>query len=80
MNKKQKNELIKKLRPYWKECDKIRIRHWREITKLEEKMNKELKLKIPLEFFHVEGEIVGIGAEDWNDRKHFPLIHDNELD
>jgi len=43
-------------------------------------MNKRLKLDIALEFFYCDGECVGIGAEDYSERKRFPLIHDSELE
>ena len=42
-------------------------------------MNKELNLNPELEFFHVEGECVGIGAIDYGARKFFPLLQDREL-
>jgi len=52
-----------------------------KLTKIENKMNKDLKeLNLPkLEFFWAYGEPVGIGAANYIDRKKFNLIHDVEL-
>jgi len=36
--------------------------------------------KMDLEFFYVDGECVGIGAANWNDRKACPLIQSCELE
>ena len=79
MDKKENSELIRRLKPYWKKIWKLEMTHSRKINALERKMTKEMKSKIRLEFFYVDGEAVGIGAEDYSDRKDFPLIHDSEL-
>ena len=86
----KKAELVKKLKPYWKDFWKINSRYWEETRKLEDKMNKELKLGTELEFFHVDGECVGIGASNYDKRggklivkngkiMRMPLIHDTVL-
>jgi len=79
MNKKEKSEIIRKLRPYWKEFRKLEIKHSQKIDALEKEMTGGIKSKIRLEFFYVDGSPVGIGAQDLSDRKSFPLIHDSEL-
>ena len=77
---KNKKEIIKKLKPFWKEMEKIKLEHYKKIRKIEEDMNKELGIKTKLEFFYCDGEICGIGAEHFNDRKKFPLLTDSELE
>jgi len=79
MNKKEKSKIIRKLRPYWEEFRKLEMKHSRGIDALEKKMTKGAKSNIRLEFFYVDGSPVGIGAQDFSDRKSFPLIHDSEL-
>ena len=73
------NKLIKQLKPFWKKQRDLYFEYSRKVHNLEKEMNKKIKSKYPLEFFWVEGEIVGIGAESWQDRKHFKLIHDTDL-
>lgn len=76
----KKRELIKRLKPFWEEHSKLIAEFYKKEAKLEEKMNKKLKLKIKLEFFYCDGECCGIGAEDFSQRKNFPLIQDSQLD
>ena len=45
-------------------------------AKLEKRMQK--KFSLPLEFFYVDGNCVGIGIP--SQPKQFPLIHDTELE
>jgi len=79
MEKDKIKRLTKKLKPYWKEYWKIWEKFSDDINELEKRMNKELNLKPELEFFHANGECVGIGAENYRARKNFPLINGGEL-
>ena len=78
--KMNKKELIKTLKPYWEKQINLYYGYSIKLHNLQVEMNKEIKCKYPLEFFFVDGEIVGIGAKNWEDRKHFKLIFDTELD
>lgn len=79
----KKKELIKILKPYWKQLEKAQSKYSLELRKIEAIMNLDpalLKSKTPqLEFFYVDEEVVGIGAENYEDRNKFELIHDTEL-
>lgn len=75
----QKRELIKKLKPFWREYWKISSDFNNKRNELEKKMNKKVNLDIDLEFFYCDGECCGIGAGNFSDREKFPLIHDTEL-
>lgn len=77
--KEEKKQWIKKLSPYWKEYLRVESEHYKKISKLEKKMNDEVKPFKKLSFFYVDGECVGIGAENYSDRENFPLIHDSEF-
>ena len=77
---KQNKELIKKLKPYWAKLNEFEAYHNEKIYWLEKKINKELKPKVELDFFRVDGEIVGIGARDMEYRKDFALVHRDELE
>jgi len=72
-----KEEIIEKLKPFWKKRQELQIRFRKQEEKIEKEMSKALKKKI--EFFYVDGECCGIGAQTFEDRKKFPLIHDSEL-
>ena len=65
--------------PFWKKYLEKENKFRGEIFELEKKMTKKLSLGIELEFFHVDGGCVGIGASNYADREKFPLIHDTEL-
>lgn len=77
----KKQELIKLLKPFWKEYENILGNHFNKVKLLEIKMNNMAdKKNLPrLEFFYVDGEVVGIGAENYLDRKKFPLLHNSDL-
>ncbi len=77
--KEEKKKWIKKLSPYWKEYLKAESEHSKKIIKLERNMNEKVKPFKKLSFFYVEGECVGIGAENYEDREKFPLIHDSDF-
>ena len=79
MNKK---ELIEILKPYWKKVRKIQMNYFTKLNDLEIDLNKKLKrYNLPkLSIFHVDGEPVGIGADNYSDRKNFELIHDSDLE
>ena len=79
LNQEKIKKIIKKIKPFWKKYSQLRLKHFKELRLLEEKMNKEIKEGIDLEFFYVDGECVGIGAENYLDRKKFPLIQDREF-
>ena len=82
MKKINKNKLSKiktKLDPFWKKREKIYSEFLEKQKKIEDELNKELNLNIKLEFFYCDGECVGIGAENYLDRKYFPLIQDSDF-
>ena len=76
MSDKKLKEIKRKLKPFWKRYLELQSNYHKRIKSLEKIMNNKLKLKTKLEFFYVDGECVGIGAEDYADRKYFPLIQD----
>ena len=78
-NLKNKEKVIEKLRPFWKRYWEKEEKFRKEVAEIEKEMTEKLDLDIELEFFHAEGECVGIGASDILDRKKFPLIQDSEL-
>ena len=71
--------LIRKLKPFWKKYSNLRSKFLRDVQKLEKKMNKKANQGFNLEFFFCDGEAVGIGAEPYEKREKFPLIHDSDL-
>jgi len=79
MKKLNKKQISKRLNTFWDKYWKISQDFNEKVSKLEKDMNKKLNLGFNLEFFHVDGECVGIGAEDYSKRKEFPLIHDSEF-
>jgi len=76
---KNKEKIIERLKPFWKNYWDEEKKFMQKILKLEKEMNKKLTLGVELEFFYAEGECVGIGASDYSDRKKFPLIQDSEF-
>lgn len=75
LNKKYKKDIIKELKPFWEKREELASKWRKEERKLEEEMNKKLKLDIKLIFFYnQDGECCGIGADEWKDRKKFPLV------
>ena len=80
LNKSQIKEIAIKLKPFGKKHRELQLKFSEEIEKLKEEMNNSLDFGINLEFFYVDGECVGVGAENYSDRKNFPLIYDKELD
>lgn len=82
MKKLTKKELMKitnKLRPFWKKREEAYFEFLKKQRKIENEINKKLNLNIKLEFFYCDGECVGIGAENYSDRKFFPLIQDSDF-
>ena len=63
-------ELIKKLKPYWKEYQKLDNLHRNLVYELEKKMEKETGIK-GIEFFFCDNECAGIG----NAERTMELIH-----
>lgn len=80
LSKEELDKIKKKLKPYWKEYSNLEKDFWHKTSELQKKMNKELNLGMDLEFFYVDGECEGIGAENYADREKFPLIHNSDLD
>lgn len=70
--------LSQKLKPYWKEKEKLIDEFDKKLHELEMKMTKEMHVRnskdelIELEFFWCDNSIVGIGAAV--NHKDFPLI------
>ena len=77
---RERREYIRKLKPYWTRRNQLCSEFSKKERELEEEMNGELKTPAGLEFIYIDGNCVGIGAENYNDRKKFPLIHDSELE
>jgi hypothetical protein len=77
LNEEEIKLISEKAKPFFKEYWKLSLEFGDKVRILEEKMNKEIKPKTKIEFFYVDGEMVGIGAEDYSDGAWFPLIHEN---
>ena len=77
---KNKKGVIGRLNPFWKKYWEIEEKFRNKIAELEKEMSKDSGLGIGLEFFNVDGECVGIGVSEIDDRKKFPLIHDSEFE
>jgi len=75
----EKKKLIDKLKKFWKEHLRNEADFFKKKRKIEKEMNKVVGLGVDVGFFYVDGECVGIGADNFSDRKNFPLIHDSEL-
>jgi len=67
-------KLLKQLKPFWRELQKIQGSHNIKIAKLEEEMAKKTGIE-NIEFFFCHNEIVGIG----NVERTVRLIRDTEL-
>lgn len=67
-------KLLKQLRPFWRELQKIQDSHNIKIAELEEEMAKKTGVE-NIEFFFCDNEIVGIG----NVERTMRLIRDTEL-
>ena len=80
MSKKELDGITVKLKPFWKKYNKLYEEHFKKVRDLEEEMNKKVKPPVKLEFFYVDGECVGIGAENYEKRKVFPLLQDRNLE
>ncbi len=52
----------KKVKKYWKMLEHIETQFIAQVSILEQQMAKEIGIK-DIEFFFVDGEIVGIGSE-----------------
>ena len=74
MKKLNKKEIREKLKPYWRRYLKLHNAFFKKQEALEKEMVKKLNLGIDLEFFYVDNECVGVGAEDYSKRKNFPLF------
>ena len=75
MSKKERRDLIKKLRPYWRKLKKLESDLQLEVLLLEEEMEKKIKIK-GIQFFMCDGEYSGIGNAD----RTLSLISDSELE
>lgn len=67
-------KLLKQLKPFWQELQKIKDSHNIKIAELEERMAKKTGIE-NIEFFFCDNEIVGIG----NVERTMRLIRDTEL-
>lgn len=67
-------KLLKQLRPFWRELQKIQDSHNIKIAELEEEMAEKTGVE-NIEFFFCDNEIVGIG----NVERTMRLIRDTEL-
>jgi hypothetical protein len=79
LSQKELAKLASQLSPFLEKYWEISSEFSENIGKLVEQMNEKIKPPTKLEFFHVDGECVGIGAENYQDREWFPLIKDKEL-
>lgn len=68
-------KLLKQLKPFWQELQKIQGSHNIKIAELEEGMAKETGIE-NIEFFFCDNDVVGIG----NVERTLRLIHDTELE
>lgn len=80
ISKKEIQKIADKLKPFWNELKKLEENYLIKIRALENRMNKKVKAKTKMEFISCDGDFCGIGAENYLDRRWFPLIHDTELD
>ena len=67
-------KLLKQLKPFWQELQKIQGSYNIKIVELEERMAKKTGIE-NIEFFFCDNEIVGIG----NVERTLRLIRDTEL-
>jgi len=72
---KKTKELIDKLKPYWKELQKIQTNFVTSLIEIEQKMEKETGIK-DIEFFQSDVGYCGIG----NVQRTMALVHDTELE
>lgn len=75
---KSHRDWVKLLLPYWRKRRKIEQLFHKIERNIEQDMS--VRARMALEFFYCDGDCVGIGAEDWDVRKQFPLLHDLELE
>jgi len=80
LSKEEIKIISEKVKPFFEEYWNLSSEFDNKVKTLTDKMNEELKTETKIEFFYVDGEMVGIGAEDYSDREWFPLIHENEYD
>ncbi|MBU4069866.1 MAG: hypothetical protein KJ646_02700 [Nanoarchaeota archaeon] len=79
LDKQQIKEITKKLKLFFEKYRKLESEFFKDKENIEKEMSKKIG-KMDLEFFYVDGECVGIGAANWNDRKACPLIQSCELE
>lgn len=70
---KKTNELIKKLKPFWLDFEKINEKFNKELARIEEEIR--LSTGLNAEFFYCDNECVGIG----NYERTMELIRREEL-
>jgi hypothetical protein len=68
-------KLVKQLHLFWPAVGLLEEKYWKNINKLEKKLEELTGIK-DIEFFHSDGEIVGIG----NAEKTIRLIHRKEIE
>lgn len=76
MNKKVNKKKLIEVLPYWKKVGKLTSEYFGKVHEVQAKMQKKLKNK-NLEFFWVDGEIVGIGTPNCPSKMN--LIHDSDF-
>lgn len=69
------NSQLKSCKRFWNQAREITELYYEAITNLEEKMAEETLID-DIEFFWVDGEIVGVG----NESQTLKLVHDTQLD
>ena len=80
MDKKEYKKWVAKLIPYWNEHRKLEAAfHLKEVW-LEAKILKETGRDLTFYYPLTDGGCVGIGADKWDEREKFPLIHDADLE
>ena len=72
---KKNKELIRKLKPFWKEMRMEQSKFHRKLAEIEKRMEKATKIE-GMEFFWCDDGIVGIGNTD----RTLELISDSELE
>jgi len=80
MNKKEYKKWVAKLVPYWNEHRKLEAAFRLKEVWLEAKILKETGRDLIFFYGDISEGCMGIGADNWNDRKKFPLIHDADLE
>jgi len=60
---KKTKDLVKKLKPYWKEAMEEEGKYYKKLTKIQKRAARKTKIE-GLEFFIADGGVEGIGNAD----------------